>query len=102
MSPVNDDAALAALKAFDAREAEQAKAMAQGKAMTEFTTPRRIAEGRGRLSGRRAPGHGLGQGQGSPEKGRTVSKSESISTLFSAGTDSPSGSVDLGRGNKGE
>jgi hypothetical protein len=121
MSPVDDSAAAAALKAFDAREAEQARMLAKGKAMTEFTTPRKVGEARRRASGRRGPG-GVGSGVGpvevgssgtsdSPEmdrtrgfatKMRTVSKSESISTLFSAGTDSPSGSVDLGRGNRPE
>lgn len=94
MEPVDDDAAMAALRAFDEREAVQARALSRGTAATEYTLPRPMSERR-RLSGRRS--------SGSPEKQeigrgmRVVSMSESISTLFSAGTDSRPGSVDLGK-----
>lgn len=120
---ITDDAALAALKAFDEKEKAQAKALAKGKATTEYTTPSKIGQGRRRLSARRSgseespsPGKHLyrrseespgvpwggpaGAGAGQTARTmRTVSKSESISTLFSAGSDSRPGSVDLGKGN---
>ena len=61
LSPVTDRAAEEALRAFDGGEAEQAKMLAQGRAMTEFTTPRKVGEGRRRMSGRRGPS-AYGQG----------------------------------------
>lgn len=89
--PIDDAVAADALRAFDQREAEQAKALAKGRAQTEFTSPgpiRRPSTNRKGSSGNSTPG--------SAERKKMAVKSESVSTLWSIGTGSsrpPSGEV---------
>ncbi|RSH87280.1 hypothetical protein EHS25_003189 [Saitozyma podzolica] len=89
--PIDDAFAAGALRAFDQREAEQARALAKGRAQTEFTSPRPI---------RRPSTHRKGSSgnstPGSAERKKVAVKSESVSTLWSIGTGSsrpPSGEV---------
>ncbi|KAK8864475.1 hypothetical protein IAR55_001725 [Kwoniella newhampshirensis] len=71
----------AALRAFDERERERVKALADGRAEVGHTSPPRVAGGLNRISA---------------DKGRTVSKSESVKTLWSmGGGDSRPGSGEI-------
>jgi hypothetical protein len=76
--PISDAFATEALRAFDQREAEQAKALAAGKAQTGYTSPgpRRASLG----------SHRKASGGNSVERAKKVVKSESVSTLWSIGS----------------
>lgn len=81
--PVDDAIAADALRAFDQREAEQARALAKGRAQTEFTSPgpiRRPSTHRKGSSGTSTPG--------SAERKKAGVKSECVSTLWSIGAGS--------------
>ncbi|WWD17221.1 hypothetical protein CI109_101659 [Kwoniella shandongensis] len=71
-----------ALRAFDEREKEKIRALANGKAETGYTSPPKVGGAR----------RGSAAEQ---EKMRTVSKSESVSTLWSMGGDSRPGSGEV-------
>ncbi|WVQ99619.1 hypothetical protein IAU59_006756 [Kwoniella sp. CBS 9459] len=70
----------AALQAMDAREAKMREALSKGKAEKNYTSPPKINRGMPNTSG----GSGAA-GVGMGERGRTVSKSESVKTLWSLG-----------------
>ncbi|WVQ79952.1 hypothetical protein IAT38_002053 [Cryptococcus sp. DSM 104549] len=69
----------AALKAFDAKEAEKIAALAQGKAETGYTSPPKLGSRKSSTSGR----------------DRSVSKSESVHTLWSLGGSSRPASQEI-------
>jgi hypothetical protein len=99
--PIDPDLAEAALRAFDEREAEQVKAIAEGKSPAGYTSPSKISR---RMSLHRThSSQTVEKRHEGPEKGK-MPKSESVSTLWSIGGSSrpPSGEVqptgkDIGR-----
>lgn len=93
LSPVDDTAAMAALAAFDKREQEQAKMIAKGTNQTGYTSPSSIRDRRASIrrgSNQESPGRA-----GRAASKGTMSKSESISTLWSAGSGSRPGSMEV-------
>ena len=96
--PVNisPERAAAALKAFDEREAQQAKAISKGRAESAYTSPGPIRRQSQRRSASSTSIHESPGRTGTVVKGvPRVGKNESISTLWSMGGSSRPSSVEI-------
>lgn len=94
---VPEQSTSAVIAAFDKKEQEQAKAVGKNSYQTGFTCPSSPSSGsiRDRRASMRRGSAQSSDGAGRAMRKGGISKSESISTLWSAGSESRRGSVEV-------